>query len=275
MSHPVLMIAKQEFLLNVRNRWVITFSVLFTFLTLLLSGSGMVTSGYSGFQDFVRTAASLTNLCGFLIPLFVLVIGVMSFISNREFLDLLVTQPISRDTVLLGKYLGILLTVTASTIAGFGLPGVVISLSIGVTGALQYLYVVLQMVLLAMIFSGLAMMISLLAKRRQIALGVAFGVWLFYELLYGLLVLGSTLYFTPAFLKTALIAALLGNPIDLSRVLSLLAVGGAHMFGPAGATLIKLTHSSNSAAAIGMSALLLWVVMPVLISLKVFRRQDF
>ena len=47
--------------------------------------------------------------------------------------------------------------------------------------------------------------------------------------------LGSTLYFTPSFLKWFLLTGLLGNPVDITRVLSLLVVGGAHLFGPAGA----------------------------------------
>ena len=66
----VLMIARQEFTLNRRNRWVHSFAGLFA---LLIAYFGMVTSGYAGFQEFTRTAASITSLSGFVVPLFGLV----------------------------------------------------------------------------------------------------------------------------------------------------------------------------------------------------------
>ena len=138
MKHPVWWIAWQEFTLNRRNRWVVSFAALYAVLTILVSIFGMVTSGYAGFQDFVRTAVSVVNLSGFVVPLFALLLGVFSFLAQREYLELMVTQPVSRGQIVLGKYLGLLLTVLGATILGLGIPGVVISLSVGMQGALEY-----------------------------------------------------------------------------------------------------------------------------------------
>jgi Cu-processing system permease protein len=271
---PVLMIGWQEFTLNRRNRWVISFAALFAVLTLLIAYFGMVTSGYSGFQDFTRTAASIVNLGGFLIPLFALLLGVFSFLANPEYLELMATQPISRSRLLLGKYCGLLLTVLVASMMGFGLPGVVIALVIGVEGALKYLLVVFYSFLLAVVFTSLSLLISLLAGRRQIALGVALAVWIFYELLYGILTLGTTLYLSPSVLKTSLLIGLLGNPVDITRVLSLLQIGGPHLFGPAGATLVKLTGSGSLATLYGLVGLLLWASLPVVAAIRIFKRQN-
>jgi hypothetical protein len=71
-----------------------------------------------------------------------------------------------------------------------------------------------------------------------------------------------------------LLAGLLGNPIDLTRVLSLLVVGGPHLFGPAGATLVKATGSVLGAGLIGLLALLFWVGIPIAVSVRCFARQD-
>jgi len=274
MKSPVILIAHQEFILNKRNRWLHSFVGLFALLTLIISYFGMVTSGYSGFQDFTRTAASIISLGCFVIPLFALVLGVFSFLSNREYIELLVAQPVSRGQVLMGKYLGLVMTVAGSTLAGLGAPGVIISLVIGYEGAVKYGVVVLQSSILSMIFIGLSLLIVLAVKWRQLALGLAFGVWLFYELLYGVLMLGATLYFTPAFLKTFLLVGLLGNPIDITRVLSLLTVGSPHLFGPGGATLIKLTGSLGVTFAFAWMGLLLWIILPLLIVRSLFARQD-
>ena len=274
MNHPVWLIAKQEFTLNRRNRWVISFAVVFCLFTVMISLLGMVTSGYSGFQDFVRTAASIINLDGFLVPLFALLLSVFSFLSYREHLDLMVTQPVSRAQVILGKYIGLIMTIIGATILGFGLPGIIISFSIGLAGAVQYAVVVLLAFLLAVIFTGLAVLITLISQRQQIALGVSVGVWIFFELLYGLMMLGTTLHFSRATLKVLLLAGLMGNPVDLTRVLALLVVGGPHFFGPAGATLLKLTGSTLVASLIGIAGLVVWILLPLLISIRVFNRQN-
>lgn len=274
MKSAVLIIAWQEVVLHRRNRWVISFSGLFAGLTLLVAYFGMVTSGYAGFQDFTRTSASIINLGGFLIPLFALLLGVFSFLTHREYLELLVTQPVSRPKVLFGKYLGLLLTVVGASALGFGLPGVIIAITIGVEGSFSYLAVIFYSCLLAVVFTGLSVLISLLARRRQVALGIALGVWVFFELLYGVLMLATTLYLSPGILKTTLLVGLLGNPIDISRVLSLLQVGGPHLFGPAGATLLKFTESTTLASVYGLAGLAIWIVVPLATAVFVFKRQD-
>lgn len=274
MKSAVLIIGWQELVLNRRNRWVISFSILFAGLTLLVAYFGMVTSGYAGFQDFTRTSASIINLGGFLLPLFSLLLGVFSFLTHGGYLEILVTQPLPRSRVLLGKYLGLVLTVLGSSALGFGLPGVIIALNVGVEGALSYLAVVLYSCLLAIVFVGLSVLIALLARRRQVALGFALGVWIFFEVLHGLLMLGTTLYFTPGALKSILLIGLLGNPIDISRVLSLLQVGGPHLFGPAGATLVRLVGSTAVASFYGLAGLAVWIVGPLLVAIWVFNRQD-
>jgi Cu-processing system permease protein len=273
-SSPVLVIAWHEFLISRRNRWVVSFAVLFAGLTLAIAYFGMVTSGYAGFQDFTRTSASLVNAGGFLIPLFALILGVFSFVTHPEYLELLVTQPVSRFRVLLGRYLGLALTVLGAALLGFGLPGAIIAIAAGTEGALRYLAVIGYLSLLALAFTGIALLVTLLARRRQIALGVALGVWIFYELIYGVIMLASTLYLPAKILKTTLLVGLLGNPIDLARVLSLLQVGGPHLFGPAGATLVKLTGSVGIATAVGLAGLLLWVAVPLLVAVQLFKRQN-
>ncbi|MCK4894504.1 MAG: ABC transporter permease subunit [Calditrichia bacterium] len=274
MKNPVILIALQEFTLNRRNKWVASFAGIFAFIAFFISYFGMVTSGYSGFQDFARTSTSLINLVGFILPLFALVLGTFSFISNKEYLELMVSQPISRYQVILGKYFGLLLTMLSATLIGFAIPGIVISLTIGVEGALSYALVILFSILLTIIFTGCAVLISQIAKRQQIALGITIGVWIFFEVIYGLIILGTTLYFTPVFLKHALIFELLLNPIDIYRVLSLLAVGGAEFFGPAGASLIKLTGSEWIAVLSGVLGMVAWSVVPIIASIKIFSRQN-
>ncbi len=274
MNAAVRAIAWQEFKLQRRNRWVVSFAVLFALMTLAISFFGMVTSGYAGFQDFTRTAASVVNLGAFLVPLFALLVGVFSFLSSPEHLELLVTQAHPRGRVLLGRYFGLLLTSLTASLLGFGLPGAVIAAVIGVEGLLDYLAVMAYALALVAVFTGLSVLIALACRRRQFALGVALGVWVFYELVYGLAMLGVTLVAPESVVGPALIGGLLGNPIDTVRVLSLLQVGGPHLFGPAGAMLMKLTGSVTVAASIGCASLAAWIAGPIVIAYRLFDRQD-
>jgi len=272
--YPIILIAKQEFVINLRNKWVISFAALYAILTFLISYFGMVTSGYSGFQDFARTSTSLINLSGFIVPLFSLLLGVFSFISNKEYLELMVAQPVTRFQVIIGKYLGLLFTLIGATIIGFTIPGILVALAIGTEGGLGYALVILYSLFLGVIFTGCAVLISQISNRQQIALGAAIGIWVFYEVVYGLLILGTTLYLTPVALKYTLLFGLLGNPIDIVRVLSLISIGGLEFFGPAGATLLKFTGSPQMAMFYGIIGIILWVIIPLAFSYKIFSRQN-
>ena len=274
MNSPVMLIAVQEFKLNRRNKWVVSFAGIFALLTFFISFFGMVTSGYSGFQDFARTSTSLINLSSFLIPLFSLLLGVFSFISNKEYLELIVTQPIPRYKVIMGKYIGLILTLLGATIIGFSIPGILISLAIGVTGALSYGLIIVFSFFLGIIFIGCAILISQISNRQQIALGIAIGLWIFFEIIYDLITLGTTLYFSTSLLKYSLIVSLIGNPVDIVRVISLLAVGGAEFFGPGGTTLLKLAGSEWLAMLYGLVGLFIWMIIPLFISIKIFSKQN-
>jgi len=168
----------------------------------------------------------------------------------------------------------LLFTLIGATILGFALPGVIIALMIGTEGALGYAVVILFSLLLGIIFTGCAVLISQVLNRQQIALGVAIGVWVFFEIVYGVLILGTTLYFTPQVLKYSLIFSLLGNPVDIARVLSLISIGGLEFFGPAGATLLKMAGSSTLAMLYGLIGLTLWIIIPFFLSIKIFSRQN-
>ncbi|HKE04862.1 MAG TPA: hypothetical protein VKE91_12440, partial [Blastocatellia bacterium] len=60
--NAVVTIARQELVINIRNRWTTIFALVFGGLALAISYFGMLTAGAIGFQSFARTSASLLNL---------------------------------------------------------------------------------------------------------------------------------------------------------------------------------------------------------------------
>ena len=270
----IIVIASQELRLNFRNKWILAISVLFGILTLTVAYSGMVTAGYVGFQDFRRTGASIVNLVLYLVPIIALMMGVYSFTSYRGYLDLLVTQPISRWKIIIGKFAGSLASLILATSAGFSIAGIIISIQVGSEGSWRFLLVVLLSMLLGAVFLSLAYLLVLILKRRNSAIGLSLVLWFIFVIFYDLMVMASTVYLSHGTLKSTLLLGLLFNPVDLIRVTTLIIVGGESMFGAAGVIAVKTFGSMGALIALSFAVVIIWLLAPLMISLKIFGRQE-
>ena len=272
--NKILLIAAQDLKLNLRNKWILGVSILFAILTLSIAYSGMVTAGYIGFQDFRRTGASIVSLVLYLIPILALMMGTHTFVSSRKYLDLILTQPISRWKVIFGKYLGAFGSLVVSTSAGFSLAGIIIAMQIGAEGSLRFMLLVLFALLLGAVFLSLAFLLSIIVHRRQAAVGLSILLWFFFVIFYDLAVFGSTVYLSHKTLKFSLLVGLLLNPVDMIRVSSLLIVGGDSIFGPAGVVAVKLLGSMGTLLGISLILIIGWITAPLLLAARLFQKQD-
>ena len=272
--HAITTIARQELVINIRNRWTIVFAVAFGALALAISYFGLVTAGQIGFQGFARTSASLLNLVLYIIPLVALVSGTLSFTSEKSAGELLFSQPVTRTEILLGKLLGLFASIFTATLFGFGLAGLIIALNAGTEGSLRYPLFVGFSLLLALIFLSLAALISALCGRKAKAFGVALFVWFFFVLFYDLLVIGATFLFNERTANTFIFASLFANPVDMVRVASLMALDGKEIFGPAGAALLRFLGGEMMSLVLLLSALALWIIAPFLLARSLLGRQD-
>ena len=111
---------------------------MFTVFALVIAYFGSAQHGAVGFRGMELTIASLVSLVIYLVPLIALMLGYDAIVGERErgSLELLLSMPITRFELLLGKYLGTGRGAGLSTLAGFGLAGVLLSYQIGQRGAL-------------------------------------------------------------------------------------------------------------------------------------------
>jgi Cu-processing system permease protein len=268
-------IARHEFLINIRNKWTLAFAALFAILVLAISYFGMALVGYEvEFQDFYRTTASLLNLVMYVIPIVALVMGTNSFAGNGGSFDLLFSQPVSRGEVLIGKFSGLFVSVSVSTLLGFGLAGMVIALRSDYEGVWRYALFVLISLGLAMSFFSLSILAAILAKRKAKAFVIVLLLWFFFVIFYDLLVISLTYFIEESYLRPALFLSLIGNPVDIMRVLTLMTIGGTSALGPAGAGLIRYFGGAWSSLMLGITFSLLWIIVPLLIASWVLKRQD-
>jgi len=273
-TNAITTIARQELVINIRNRWTMVFAAVFGVMVLTISYFGLVTGGMVGFQGFARTSASLVNIVLYLVPLVALVMGTLSFTSEKSAGELLFSQPVTRTEILLGKFFGLFVSILTATFVGFGLAGIVIAANAGTQGSLRYPALVAFSLMLALIFLSLSAAISALCRRKSKAFGVALFIWFFFVLFYDLLVVGATFLVSERAANNLIFGSLFGNPVDMVRVASLMTLNGKEIFGAGGAALLKFLGGETLSMALLLVALSLWVVVPLFVAQRFLRRQD-
>jgi Cu-processing system permease protein len=272
--HSIITIARQELVVNIRNRWTMVFAGVFGILVLAISYFGLVSAGAIGSQGFARTSASLLNLILYVIPLVALTMGTVSFTSDASAHELLYSQPVSRLDVVLGKLMGLFAANVTATFIGFGLAGLIVSIKAGNDGALRYAILVVFSLLLALIFLGLSALIAIVCRRKTKAFGLAVFVWFFFVLFYDLLVIGSTFLFNERTANVMIFGSLFANPVDLIRVSCLMLLNGQSIFGAAGASLMKFAGGERASLLILVISLVFWITIPTVVTQALMRRQD-
>lgn len=260
----MLKILKYSFFDLIRSRWSIIY-FLFYFVT------GMVLLYLS--NDVSKAIVSLMNITFILTPLIGTIFGVMNFYNSREFIELLLAQPMPRNRIFLGMFLGISLSLSLSLFLGMGLPFVLYRVFIS-GQVMSLLILLLSGVFLTFIFTALSFYIALVNENRLKGFGMAILVWLFMSFIYdGIFLLSLFLLQEYPLEKFAIVMSLL-NPIDLSRIMIMLKLDISALMGYTGAVFNKF-FGNNSGMLISISALTAWTVIPVLMILKKSHKKDF
>lgn len=216
-------VASKEFWDRIRNRWVLAVALVFTVFALVIAYFGAAQQGSVGFSSIEVIIASLVSLVIYLIPLIALILGFDAIVGERErgSLDLLLSMPITRIELLLGKYLGLAGALTFSTVAGFGLVAIVLSTRFDLAALFHYFGFMLSSVLLGCAFLSLAVMLSVFATDRTRASGLAIGLWFFFVLVFDLLLLGALVASGGQWGGDIFPYLLLLNPADVFRILNI------------------------------------------------------
>ncbi|HEY4664408.1 MAG TPA: ABC transporter permease [Comamonas sp.] len=261
---PILTVAAKEFRDRMRNRWVLAVTLVFTVFSLVIAYFGGAQQGSIGFRSIEFTIASLVSLVIYLIPLIALLLGFDAIVGEREHgsLDLLLALPITRLELLLGKYVGLALALTLSTLIGFGMVAVVLWRHMNASALYHYAGFMLSSVLMGLAFLSLAVLISVLSRDRTRASGMAIATWFFFVLVFDLLLLGLLVTTGGQFAGDAFAWLLLGNPADVFRILNVFSMEDVR-------TLYGLTSVVPSTLgqpwAMG-SVMLAWIVLPLAIA---------
>jgi Cu-processing system permease protein len=270
----VATIARKELHDAVSSSWLMLYAALFTLLALGLSYLGARNLGSVGFENFSRTTASLLNLCLLLAPLAALSLGAGAIAGERDrgSLGYLLSQPLERWELLVGKFAGLSASIALATIAGFALAGVVIAFYASSLNVGTYLLLIALVVALVCVMTGLGLVASVLSATRVQALGIGLLIWFVAVFVFDLLLIGTVS--STSLGGGGLLLALLANPVEIVRVLAIIQLEpDLQILGPFGSYLMERVGTTG-ATAILTAALAAWVIVPVALASWLFEVRE-
>lgn len=270
----VVAVARKELRDAVSSSWLILYAALFTMLALALSYLGERNLGSVGFENFSRTTASLLNLCLLLAPLAALSLGAGAIAGERDrgALTYLLSQPLDRWELLIGKFAGLCASMALATVAGFGVAGMVIAFYASTLDAGTYLMLVGLVLALVCVMTGLGLVVSVISATRVQALGLALLIWFVAVFVFDLLLIGMVS--STSLGGGGLMLALLLNPVEIVRVLAIIHLEpDLQILGPFGSYLMERVGVGGATAILSV-ALAAWIVAPVALAAWLFEIRE-
>jgi Cu-processing system permease protein len=267
------LITRKELRDSLRNRWFLLYTIAFATLAVSLAYVSVAGTGAAGFAGFGRTAAGLINLVVLIVPLMALTSGATAIAGEREHgtLAYLLSQPVTRLEVLLGKYLGLSMSLLASITIGFGSAAGLIAYHTGGADASRFLSIVAIAYMLGLAMLSVGIFISTMTRRSSVAVGTAIFVWLTLVFISGLGLMGSAVAFRLE--VDELFHLALVNPIEVFRMAAVGSIDASlDVLGPAGLYAVR-THGS-ALMGILLSVLAAWIVVPLLLSAVAMQRRS-
>lgn len=269
-------IAGREVAEALRSRWVLAATVLLAVLSLSLTFLGAAPTGSVGAPPLDVVVVSLSSLTVFLVPLIALLIAHDAIVGEAErgTLVLLMSYPVSRVDVVLGKFCGHLAVLGFATLVGYGAAAG----ALAATGAaldrdslIAFAVLLGSSVLLGAVFIALGYLVSASARDRGTAAGIAIGLWLVFVLVYDMALLGVLVADQGRVLSGAAVRALmLLNPTDAYRMLNLAGLDATR----AVSGMVGAAGGADFGPSILLPVLAAWVAVPLLVAAWTFSRRE-
>src|SRR5437762_8009842 len=214
-----------------------------------------------------KAMLSLLNILLIVVPLISMIFATIHYYNSYEFIELMLSQPISRTKILLSEYSGVALSLVTAFLIGVGIPVIVFSLD--ATG----IAMIFTGCALTLVFTSIAFWASVKAKDKARGIGFALLLWFYFSLIYDGLILLILFSFSdyPLEKLTLVLSAL--NPIDLGRIFIMLKMDVSALMGYTGA-LYQDFFGSMTGMLFTMGIMLTWIVLPLYGAMRSFKKKD-
>ena len=264
--YNVYLMIKKETKDSINNKWFIIYTALLTVLSVLLVYLGYSRSSIIGYGGYGKTAASLINLILLFIPLIALITGSISISGEREnkTLPYLMSQPINKVEIIIGKYLGILISIMFAIFLSFGLAGLLIYIKGSNESSINYILTSLLSVLLAASLLSVGFLISTLNSKISKSISIGILIWFIFLIIGDLGIIGISTSLNLGIKETFYLTII--NPLEAYKIASILILTPRfEILGPAGIYALNTFGKANLFILL-MGIQLLWVIIPVFLS---------
>src|SRR5579872_2391418 len=244
---------------SIKAKWLIMFTIVFLLLavnlpTLVLIAALYIPPNY--LQVFLTSLVALTFP---FIPLLALPMASTSIVDERESgtLQYLLSNPITKIEFLLGRSLGLILATSAVLFLGFGIAAG-FTYSIDISKYSSVAAVTLVGVLLNGIMIGIALIVSMVSRRKATALSIGIFIWFLFTAISDLGFASVIINLTSSGFLSVVVILL--NPTQSAQTLAAIQVqGGINQLGSIG---LILNHylGSNLGLVLTLS-LLIWLAV--------------
>ncbi len=235
------------------------------FYTFLLAVLGW--SAFTLEDNSAKGLLTLLNIILLTVPLVSIIFSTIYIYNSSEYIELLVSQPIRRRTIWKSMFTGLAIAMLLSFIIGPGIPILVYAPS-----AVGFMMLAVGIVI-TLVFIAIAFFSSILTRDKAKGIGISIMLWLFFALLFDGLLLFLLFQFADYPIEKAMVVIVAFNPVDLARIMILLHLDVSAMMGYTGA-IFKDFFGTNVGIIIAFAVLLLWIMIPFLLSLRMFRKKD-
>lgn len=267
----ILTVANKEFNDGLRNKWLVSMTLLFALFSVGITHFGAAISGAQGTASLATTIASLSSLAVFLIPLIAMLLSYDSFIGEKESgtLLLLLTYPLSKTQLLLGKFIGQGSIIALAILLGFGTSALLLYFQRGDEHIIvSFAVFIISAILLGLSFTAIAYLISLSVSEKSKAAGFALITWFVFALAFDLAILALLVGVDQGINQSLLTQLLMLNPADIFRLVNMSGLDSHNINGALAMT--TNTHLSQGQLFLALFA---WVALPLTLSILLFYRK--
>jgi len=214
-----------------------------------------------------KAMLSLLNILLIVVPLISMIFATIHYYNSYEFIELMLSQPMSRTKILLSEYTGVALSLVTAFLIGVGIPIVVFSSD--ATG----LAMIFTGCALTLVFTSIAFWASVKSKDKARGIGFALLLWFYFSLIYDGLILLILFSFSDYPLEKLTLGLSALNPVDLGRIFIMLKMDVSALMGYTGA-LYQDFFGSFLGMLFTTGIMLLWAVLPLYAAVRTFRKKD-
>jgi len=218
-------------------------------------------------ENSSKAVLSLLNIVLIVVPLVSMVFSTIHWYNSYEFIELMLTQPVSRKKVLLSEFTGLSSSLVTAFLIGVGVPVLVYNFN-GTGMAL-----LLAGSLLTLVFTSIAFLASVRSRDKSRAIGTALLLWFYFALIYDGLVLVVLFAFSDYPMEKVTLLLSSFNPIDLGRIYLMLQMDVSALMGYTGAT-YRDFFGSSLGLFYTLGVMVVWMVLPLLVAVRSFNRKD-